>query len=152
MSWSGGNHSWLRLLVRICNHSDRDYEISQHAASQTSFHPAGHWKSYTHQFLSWTFAHIAFLSLGIIQIRGKAGDGSINNAGCGVLEPYIIDPSYTRTYHVEHSTNSNNMTQTMEAVVFKGPLQVALEQRPIPQLHDPTDVILKVRYSALCGR
>ena len=40
----------------------------------------------------------------------------------------------------------------MEAVVFKGPLQVAMEQRPIPQLQDPTDVILKVRYSALCGR
>lgn len=40
----------------------------------------------------------------------------------------------------------------MQAVVFKGPLQVALEERPLPQIHDPTDVILKVRYTALCGR
>lgn len=40
----------------------------------------------------------------------------------------------------------------MQAVVFKGPLQVALEERPVPQIQDPTDVILKVRYTALCGR
>ncbi|KAF9890575.1 hypothetical protein FE257_005706 [Aspergillus nanangensis] len=39
----------------------------------------------------------------------------------------------------------------MQAVVFKGPLEVAVEQRPIPQIQDPTDVILKVRYTALCG-
>lgn len=40
----------------------------------------------------------------------------------------------------------------MQAVVFKGPLKVALEQRPIPTIQDPTDVIVKVRYTALCGR
>ncbi|GES64768.1 zinc-containing alcohol dehydrogenase [Aspergillus terreus] len=39
----------------------------------------------------------------------------------------------------------------MQAVVFKGPLQVALEERPIPQIQDPTDVLVKVRYTALCG-
>ncbi|KAF3387687.1 hypothetical protein F1880_001689 [Penicillium rolfsii] len=39
----------------------------------------------------------------------------------------------------------------MQAVVFKGPLQVALEQRPRPRIQDPTDAILKVRYTALCG-
>lgn len=40
----------------------------------------------------------------------------------------------------------------MQSVVFKGPLQVAVEQRPKPQIKESTDVILKVRYSALCGR
>jgi threonine dehydrogenase-like Zn-dependent dehydrogenase len=40
----------------------------------------------------------------------------------------------------------------MQAVVFKGPLKVALEKRPIPEVVDPTDVIVKVRYTALCGR
>jgi hypothetical protein len=40
----------------------------------------------------------------------------------------------------------------MQAVVFKGPLKVALEERPIPQIQHPTDVIVKVRYTALCGR
>ncbi|KAL2867743.1 alcohol dehydrogenase family protein [Aspergillus lucknowensis] len=39
----------------------------------------------------------------------------------------------------------------MQAVVFKGPLKVALEQRPIPEIENPTDVIVRVRYTALCG-
>lgn len=43
------------------------------------------------------------------------------------------------------------MTDSMQAVVFKGPLQVALEPRPIPQI-DPTDALVAVRYTALCGR
>ncbi|KAL5332481.1 chaperonin 10-like protein [Aspergillus crustosus] len=38
----------------------------------------------------------------------------------------------------------------MQAVVFKGPLQVTLEERPIPQIQNPTDVIVKIRYTALC--
>jgi threonine dehydrogenase-like Zn-dependent dehydrogenase len=40
----------------------------------------------------------------------------------------------------------------MKAVVFKGKLKVELEDRPIPKIIDPTDVIIKVKYSALCGR
>lgn len=41
---------------------------------------------------------------------------------------------------------------TMQAVVFKGKLEVALEQRPVPKILEPTDMIIKVRYTALCGR
>lgn len=40
----------------------------------------------------------------------------------------------------------------MKAVVFKGPKVVALEDRPIPKIQEPTDVICRVRYTALCGR
>jgi threonine dehydrogenase-like Zn-dependent dehydrogenase len=40
---------------------------------------------------------------------------------------------------------------TMQAVVFKGKLHVELEERPIPKIKDPTDIIVKVRYTALCG-
>ncbi|KFZ03678.1 hypothetical protein V502_10747 [Pseudogymnoascus sp. VKM F-4520 (FW-2644)] len=40
---------------------------------------------------------------------------------------------------------------TMQAVVFKGPKLVALETRPIPQIQDSTDIIVKVKYTALCG-
>lgn len=40
----------------------------------------------------------------------------------------------------------------MQAVVFKGTLQVAPEKRPLPKIQEATDVIVKVRYSALCGR
>lgn len=40
----------------------------------------------------------------------------------------------------------------MKAVVFKGVKEVALEDRPRPTIQDPTDVIVKVKYTALCGR
>lgn len=40
----------------------------------------------------------------------------------------------------------------MKAVVFKGPYKVAVEERPIPQIQDPTDMIVKVTYTAVCGR
>ena len=42
--------------------------------------------------------------------------------------------------------------KTMKAVVFNGKLDVSIEERPVPQIQDPTDLIIKVRYSALCGR
>ena len=42
--------------------------------------------------------------------------------------------------------------ETMKAVVFKGPYKVVIEDRPIPKIKDPTDVIVKVASTALCGR
>ncbi|KAF2680292.1 GroES-like protein [Lentithecium fluviatile CBS 122367] len=39
----------------------------------------------------------------------------------------------------------------MKAVVFKGPHKVAIEDRPIPKIQDPTDVIVKVDKASLCG-
>lgn len=41
---------------------------------------------------------------------------------------------------------------TMKAVIFKGSKEVAVEERPIPKIKDPTDIIVKVGYTALCGR
>lgn len=41
---------------------------------------------------------------------------------------------------------------TMKAVIFKAPHKVAIEDRPIPKIKDPTDIIVKVINSALCGR
>jgi len=41
--------------------------------------------------------------------------------------------------------------ETMKAVVFHGKLDVRYEDRPIPKIVDQTDIIIKVRYSALCG-
>jgi hypothetical protein len=40
----------------------------------------------------------------------------------------------------------------MKAVIFKGPKEVVIEERPIPKIQDPTDIIIKVGYTALCGR
>lgn len=42
--------------------------------------------------------------------------------------------------------------EKMKAVVFHGPYKVAVEERPVPQIEAPTDVIVKVKYAALCGR
>ena len=42
--------------------------------------------------------------------------------------------------------------ETMRAVVFKGPHTVVLEDRPIPKIKEGTDIIVKVKYTALCGR
>ena len=76
----------------------------------------------------------------------KAGSGTtitttplqpFNIAHLTVLTPLLI---------------TTTVLANMQAVVFKGPLEVALEERPIPQIQDPTDVIVKVRYTALCGR
>jgi threonine dehydrogenase-like Zn-dependent dehydrogenase len=33
---------------------------------------------------------------------------------------------------------------TMKAVVFKGPGKVVIEDRPVPQITDSTDIIVKV--------
>jgi len=32
----------------------------------------------------------------------------------------------------------------MKAVVFKGPHKVVIEDRPLPRIQDPTDIIVKV--------
>ena len=39
----------------------------------------------------------------------------------------------------------------MKAVVLKGPFEVAIEERPVPRVKSPTDAILKVLQSGLCG-
>ncbi|KAH6632886.1 chaperonin 10-like protein [Boeremia exigua] len=39
----------------------------------------------------------------------------------------------------------------MRAVVFKGVRQVAVEDRPMPTIQDPKDIVVKVRYTAVCG-
>ncbi|KAM0706076.1 hypothetical protein Q7P35_006624 [Cladosporium inversicolor] len=41
--------------------------------------------------------------------------------------------------------------KTMRAVVLKGDYKVAVEDRPYPNLQKPTDAILKVSSTALCG-
>ncbi|ORY69030.1 chaperonin 10-like protein [Pseudomassariella vexata] len=39
----------------------------------------------------------------------------------------------------------------MRAVVLKGVKKVVVEDRPTPTIQAPTDIIVKVRYTALCG-
>ncbi|QGI87014.1 hypothetical protein CEK25_001970 [Fusarium fujikuroi] len=51
----------------------------------------------------------------------------------------------------KRETSGKPLTATMRSVVFKGVKQVALEDRPKPTIQDPTDIIAKVKYTALCG-
>lgn len=39
----------------------------------------------------------------------------------------------------------------MKAIVFYGPYDVRTEERPTPKIQNPDDVIVKVKYSGLCG-
>ncbi|KAJ5095730.1 Alcohol dehydrogenase superfamily zinc-type [Penicillium alfredii] len=39
----------------------------------------------------------------------------------------------------------------MQAVVFHEPYKVAVEQKPIPKVQNPEDIVIRVRYTALCG-
>lgn len=41
---------------------------------------------------------------------------------------------------------------SMDAVVFRGVRRVAVERRPVPRVCDAGDVIVRVKYSGLCGR
>ncbi|WPG99910.1 Hypothetical protein R9X50_00273100 [Acrodontium crateriforme] len=41
--------------------------------------------------------------------------------------------------------------KTMRAVVFKGVHEVAVEDRPYPKIQKPTDIVIKVTSTALCG-
>ncbi|KAK0646468.1 alcohol dehydrogenase GroES-like domain-containing protein [Cercophora newfieldiana] len=41
--------------------------------------------------------------------------------------------------------------KTMKAVVFNGPGKVSVQDRPVPQLQQPKDAIVKVETTALCG-
>ncbi|KAJ4263361.1 hypothetical protein NW762_006180 [Fusarium torreyae] len=43
------------------------------------------------------------------------------------------------------------MADTMKCVVLNGPFQVSLENRPIPQVQDEQDIVVKVSATALCG-
>ncbi|OBT62381.1 hypothetical protein VE03_08427 [Pseudogymnoascus sp. 23342-1-I1] len=41
--------------------------------------------------------------------------------------------------------------KTMKAVVFDGPHKVSLQDRPVPSVQAPTDIVVAVSYTALCG-
>lgn len=53
---------------------------------------------------------------------------------------------------IRHTMATRSSASTMQAVVFKEPFKVAVEQMPIPTVQDPEDVVIKVGYTALCGR
>lgn len=43
------------------------------------------------------------------------------------------------------------MQKTMKAVVWRGPGKIALEDRPVPVIQEPTDAIVRVTRSSICS-
>ncbi|EMG48015.1 ucsI Medium chain reductase/dehydrogenase ucsI [Candida maltosa Xu316] len=44
-----------------------------------------------------------------------------------------------------------SIPSTMKAIVFHGPYDIRTEERPTPKIINPDDVLIKVKYSGLCG-
>lgn len=53
--------------------------------------------------------------------------------------------------YMAQTFEERRITQTMNAVIFKGPKVVDVERRPLPCIKEARDVICKVQYTALCG-
>ncbi|KAJ5678632.1 hypothetical protein N7462_006876 [Penicillium macrosclerotiorum] len=45
----------------------------------------------------------------------------------------------------------SNETETMQAVVYEGPFNIVVKEKPKPQIIDETDAILKVHVAGICG-
>ena len=87
------------------------------------------------------------------QVRSRSFTPQPLKSVCGKARK-SFHSSRVQSYECNDELQQANMTsaKTMKAVVFKGKLQVAIEDRPIPKIQDPTDIVVKVRYTALCGR
>ncbi len=44
-----------------------------------------------------------------------------------------------------------SLPETMKAAVFRGPHNIVIEDKPVPQIQDPRDIIIKVKCTGLCG-
>ena len=40
---------------------------------------------------------------------------------------------------------------TMKALVYRGLNKIVLEDKPIPDIQEPTDAIVKIKYTTICG-
>lgn len=61
----------------------------------------------------------------------------------------------TSALHISDEENlseeMNEIQGEMKAVVFNGPFSVSTIEVPTPRIENPTDVIVKVKYSGVCG-
>lgn len=74
---------------------------------------------------------------------------------CSALPRFLIHHSFSLVYLLLFTLSAHftsyTMSPTMKAVVFHGPGKVVVEDRPIPQIQDPKEIIVKVEKTALCG-
>jgi threonine dehydrogenase-like Zn-dependent dehydrogenase len=65
------------------------------------------------------------------------------------LQEEQVDPTVSTVATSE--LDEVEKTMTMRAVIFKGPYKVTVEDRPIPLVQEPTDIVVRTKLSALCG-
>lgn len=82
-----------------------------------------------------------------------------------LLLPFLITSHYHVSYLIHHPTPSPYATFAgilsylgystkpliMKAVVYKSPYNFKVQEVPEPEIQSPTDVIVKVHYSGICG-
>jgi hypothetical protein len=76
------------------------------------------------------------------------GVDSRNKTEIGTYD-HIITLAALSNYSISRDQVMDN---TMDAVIFRGPFDVAVERRPKPEIREPTDAIVRVRVSGICGR
>ena len=55
------------------------------------------------------------------------------------------------TLVAEAPIHKTNVRTVMKALVYQGPGKKALEERPMPEIVGPTDAIVKVTKTTICG-
>lgn len=50
-----------------------------------------------------------------------------------------------------HYIQVDSLIERMKAAIFKGPRRIRIEERPDPRIIDATDVIVRVKFSCVCG-
>lgn len=54
-------------------------------------------------------------------------------------------------YSTSHNTKENAMSESMKAMVYYGENDLRFEERPIPKILAPTDAIVKLTKTTICG-
>jgi alcohol dehydrogenase len=62
----------------------------------------------------------------------------------------LIDPMFG-SGNTRESPRPESRKTTMKALVYQGPGKKVLEERPIPELQAPTDAIVKISKTTICG-
>jgi hypothetical protein len=109
---------------------------------------------------SWSFTRLKYnyfaVQLDIFTSDQGVGNfvrfGSWPRESCRYLIAPVASLAIRTTYERNEKPREMALPEKMKAVVFNGPYSVSVEERPVPHIQDPTDVLVKVKYTALCGR
>ncbi len=63
----------------------------------------------------------------------------------------IEEPSIKTESNSKSHTENHNKPSTMKALVYHGAGNKAWEEKPMPSLKEPTDAIVKILKTSICG-